>query len=297
MFLAGLAEKKKKQEKKNGYEAMGMSLGMCFGAAVGTIFPEYIGVTLSMGMLVGLLVGMCVKNCEEDTNEFLPKGGLEGSRMSSLLKSTRNTRALPTGTLRYIRSDYPGNLSDEEVSWLRKNGVTTIIDLREKTEYAQKPCRLETESGFTYYHLPVTGGGVVPESPDSVADAYIKMIDGQMERIICVILKAERNVLYFCGAGKDRTGVVSAILLKQLGFSDSVIIEDYMKTKDNLLDFLKAFAAEHPEVNIHTILPREENIKKVLAALSQIEEKAQSVFTGEADIKKRNIGSNLEVYK
>ena len=55
--------------------------------------------------------------------------------------------------------------------------------------------------------------------------------------------------------------------------------------------------AEHPEVNIHTILPREENIKKVLAALSQIEEKAQSVFTGEADIKKRNIGSNLEVYK
>ena len=44
------------------------------------------------------------------------------------------------------------------------------------------------------------------------------------------------------------------------------------------LSFLKAFAAEHPEVNIHTILPREENIKKVLAALSRIEEKAQSVF-------------------
>ena len=35
VFFAGLAEKKKKQEKKNGYEAM--------------------------GMLVGLLVGMCVK--------------------------------------------------------------------------------------------------------------------------------------------------------------------------------------------------------------------------------------------
>ena len=60
-FVTGRAGTKKKQEKKNGYEAMGMSLGMCFGAAVGTIFPEYIGVTLSMGMLVGLLVGMCVK--------------------------------------------------------------------------------------------------------------------------------------------------------------------------------------------------------------------------------------------
>ena len=36
-----------------------MSLGMCFGAAVGAIFPEYIGVTLSVGVLIGLVVGMC----------------------------------------------------------------------------------------------------------------------------------------------------------------------------------------------------------------------------------------------
>ena len=61
VFFAGRAGKKKKGEKENGYEAMGMSLGMCFGAAVGAIFPEYIGITLSMGMLIGLLVGMCVK--------------------------------------------------------------------------------------------------------------------------------------------------------------------------------------------------------------------------------------------
>ena len=44
------------------------------------------------------------------------------------------------------------------------------------------------------------------------------------------------------------------------------------------LSFLKAFAAEHPEVNIHTILPREENIKKVSAALSQIEEKRKVAY-------------------
>ena len=59
VFFAGWAEKKQKREKENGYEAMGMSLGMCFGAAVGAIFPECIGITLSMGMLVGLVIGMC----------------------------------------------------------------------------------------------------------------------------------------------------------------------------------------------------------------------------------------------
>ena len=59
VFCAGRAEKKKKQEKENGYEAMGMSLGMWVGGAVGAIFQEYIGVTLSMGILTGLVIGMC----------------------------------------------------------------------------------------------------------------------------------------------------------------------------------------------------------------------------------------------
>ena len=39
--------------------------------------------------------------------------------MSSLLKSTMNTRALPIGSMRYIRSDFPGNLSDDEVKVLK----------------------------------------------------------------------------------------------------------------------------------------------------------------------------------
>ena len=59
VFFASRAGKKNKGEKENGYEAMGISLGMCFGAAVGAIFPEYIGVTLSVGMLTGLVIGMC----------------------------------------------------------------------------------------------------------------------------------------------------------------------------------------------------------------------------------------------
>ena len=89
-----------------------------------------------------------------------------------------------------------------------------------------------------------------------------------MDNIIQTILDAKSNVLYFCGAGKDRTGVVSAILLKKLGFDDQTIIDDYMKTKDNLLDFLTNYVHQHPQVNINTILPNEANIRKVLDTLS-----------------------------
>ena len=60
------------------------------------------------------------------------------------------------------------------------------------------------------------------------------MLDTQMDKIIDTILSAKHNVLFFCGAGKDRTGVVSAVLLKKLGYDDKTIIDDYMKTKENL---------------------------------------------------------------
>ena len=184
--------------------------------------------------------------------------------MSSLLKSTLNTRALPTGDLRYIRSDFPGNLSDDEVLWLVNNNITTIVDLREEKEYKAKPCRLETEKGFTFFHMPVTGGGDTPSSPEAVAETYLGMLDAQMDTIISTIMNANTNVMYFCGAGKDRTGVVSAVMLKKLGYSDQVIVDDYMETKENLMGFLTAYVKEHPEVDIKIIIPNSENIKKVL---------------------------------
>ena len=54
--------------------------------------------------------------------------------MGSIFKSTLNTRYLPTGDMRYIRSDFPDNLSDREMEWLIENDVTTIVDLREEKE-------------------------------------------------------------------------------------------------------------------------------------------------------------------
>ena len=188
--------------------------------------------------------------------------------MASLFKSTLNTRALPTGDNRFIRSDYPGKLTDKEVEWLYQNNITTVVDLREEKEYSEKPCRLEAEEGFTYYHLPVTGGGDAPASPDEVEASYLRMIDEQMEKIIATIMNADSNCMYFCTAGKDRTGVVSAIILKKLGYSDRVIIDDYMETKDNLSELLNEYVTKHPEVDIKTIIPNEDNIKKVLKQLS-----------------------------
>lgn len=185
--------------------------------------------------------------------------------MGSLLRSTLNTRALPVGGLRYIRSDAPLCLTEEEIQWLLDNHITTLVDLRSAQELEHKPCPLQDVAGFTYYHIPVTGGGDTPKSREHLYEVYRGMVDAQMDAILETILNAASNVMYFCTAGKDRTGVVSALLLKRLGISEEVIVEDYMKSKDNLLDMLTSYVKNHPEVDIDIIIPQEENIRQVLS--------------------------------
>lgn len=71
---------------------------------------------------------------------------------------------------------------------------------------------------------------------------------------------------FFCSAGKDRTGVVSAILLHRLGYSEDYIIADYMKSAESLKELLEAYA-KSGVADINVITPRPENIRGLLASL------------------------------
>jgi protein-tyrosine phosphatase len=85
--------------------------------------------------------------------------------MSSLFGSTRNTRVLKGGSidgLRYIRSDCPEKLCEEEIQWLIDNNVLTVVDLRQEHEAAANPCPLCGRPEFTYLSIPVTTGNIVP---------------------------------------------------------------------------------------------------------------------------------------
>lgn len=176
--------------------------------------------------------------------------------MGSLLKSTRNTRAILPDSLRFVRSDVPWRLADEEIRWLLTQNITTIVDLRTPEERLLKPCPLANDTRFRCYEMPVTGGGGIPSSVEDVSGSYIRMVDAQMEKIIGLIWNAPTNVLYFCNAGKDRTGVVSAILLCKAGMSREYIIRDYLESGDNLKSVLDSFARQSPEIDRAVITPQ-----------------------------------------
>lgn len=159
-----------------------------------------------------------------------------------------NTRAILPDSLKYIRSDVPHKITAAEIQWLIENNITTIIDLREESERLQKKCPLIDNSSFNYICLPVTGGNTIPETVEVVSKSYIQMADSNMDKIIETILDTETNIMYFCNAGKDRTGVVSAILLCKLGYDREYIISDYIQSAENLHEMLEDFSSQRPEI-------------------------------------------------
>ena len=152
----------------------------------------------------------------------------------SLFEYTKNSGTIIHGNLRFIRSDVPTCLTKKERQWMIDNNIITIVDLREEIEQYQKPCPLKNDSAFNYFSMPVKGGNAVPVSRDEVVLSYINMVDDTMDNIVNTILNADSNVMYFCNAGKDRTGVVTAIILSRLGYEKQYIVNDYLLSAANL---------------------------------------------------------------
>ena len=176
--------------------------------------------------------------------------------MASLLTFTLNTRWLREGCTRYLRSDVPDRLSEKDILWLLEHDIRTVIDLRSQPETGKRPCPPKNHPDFTYYHRPVSNGDIVPLCPEDVPRSYHNMVNGQMAEILTIAESAPTGVLYFCNAGKDRTGVLSALLLRRMGAARQEIIDNYLITAENLREMLAEFVAKRPELSLNVVTPR-----------------------------------------
>ena len=140
-----------------------------------------------------------------------------------------------------IRSNCVTNLNDQEISQLLNMGFTTIIDLRCDQEIEKKHSVFNDNNKFQFYHIGLKGDGKIPNSKDEVLDSYIDILDGkkQIKEIFEILNESKGGVIYYCSAGKDRTGVVTACILKLLGAEDKDIVADYVASgvflKDNVI--------------------------------------------------------------
>lgn len=175
--------------------------------------------------------------------------------MVHIFEKTLNTRPIFENSLKFIRSDVPTEISENERQWLLANNIVTIVDLRTDEERARKGCPLIKDQRFSYHCFTLTGGDKVPPTVDDVPKSYIAMVDSQFDKLIEFLSNTDSNILYFCNAGKDRTGVVSAVLLYKTGAELEYIVEDYMKSKNNLENILNDFAQKYSDIDINVITP------------------------------------------
>ena len=192
----------------------------------------------------------------------------------SLLQSTRNTRDLGgyrtadgkcTCFHRIYRSDKLGTLSENDAQYLISHAITTIIDMRENDAVLKTPDVLPFQESFHYCHYPVEEGAAVPETAEAVPGTYFRIAcAGNIRQIFQAIADAEGGVLLHCSAGKDRTGVVSAILLLLCGVSENDIVEEYMLTRKCLWESFEKLSRETPVYDLNVVIPKEFYMREFL---------------------------------
>lgn len=192
----------------------------------------------------------------------------------SLLETTLNTRELggyQTKSGRYtkceklIRSDMQKYPSERDIAYLLEKHITTIIDMRGKIDVERAPSPFSRMEAFYYYNAPIEEGSRVPESVEAVPGSYMKIAtSANIVHVYRKIAHAPDGVLFHCSAGKDRTGVVSAILLLLAGVGDEDIIENYMMTKECNRERFALLHQKYPDIDMNIVIPREEYMIRFL---------------------------------
>jgi protein-tyrosine phosphatase len=156
---------------------------------------------------------------------------------------------------RLFRSDTLADLTAEDVRLVRGLGLAAVVDLRTSTELAQDGRGPLADEVPNYYHvsvLPDEEADYAETEPEDLAAMraryiwYLQNGSDRLARVIrCLGDQAGAPAVFHCAAGKDRTGVVAALVLGILGAPPGLIVEDYMLTQRCLAP-IRERAARHP---------------------------------------------------
>jgi protein-tyrosine phosphatase len=159
---------------------------------------------------------------------------------------------------RIYRSDSLHHLTDLDGGRLHTLGLRSALDFRAHDELIEVGIGRLGELDIRHVHLPTTDRAlhVMPRAdwtpPTSAAGVYLTMMEhGARAYAGALQALAEADALpavFFCMAGKDRTGVFSAVLLGLLGVPDADIVADYALTGDVIADIHARTRAATPSV-------------------------------------------------
>ena len=174
--------------------------------------------------------------------------------------NTRDLGSLPTRDgeetrwAAVIRSDYLNRLTERGRQALLDYGVETVIDLRSPQEVAKEPAIVIENRGrrLDYLNLPIEKYyphvGALIRQATSRGEVYCIILDhypDSVAEIMRAIVHARPGgIVIHCHGGKDRTGIVSALLLHLVGVPAELIAADYAESQVRLWPIDEKIRAE-----------------------------------------------------
>jgi protein-tyrosine phosphatase len=207
---------------------------------------------------------------------------VEGTLNFRELGGYRNAAGQTVRRGRVFRSDHLSDVTDAGLAAISELGIRTVVDLRFPTERASKPSRLPEGTRIVQTHPDgmeaadhtgflerIMSGEVTDYTVSDAANDYRRMLnDGAglvVETLSVIADPASGPVLFHCMAGKDRTGIAAALLLRILGVDDETIQRDYLLT------------------NPYRSAIRVEQMRPVVAAAGSTVERVQAMFTANCE--------------
>ena len=155
-----------------------------------------------------------------------------------------------------VRGDNACRLSPAGWRALHEHGVRTVLDLRADDELLEdppgdlplQPLRLSLFGQLDAEYLRELEERLRPLPPEEqVREFYLDALARHRARIASAVgLVADAppgGVLVHCAAGKDRTGLVVAVLLRLAGVPVEEVVEDYAESEANLEALAEAWRA------------------------------------------------------
>jgi protein tyrosine/serine phosphatase len=144
-----------------------------------------------------------------------------------------------------------GTLSPAGREAMVAHGIRTVIDLRSQEEVDETPSPFR--EGLAYRHAPFAAArtmGLHRAAADGTMSDELRRLavpGGGLAAAVSAIAESEPGMVIHCLAGRDRTGIVVAVVLSAIGVPDEDIVADYVASDAELASDYVRFLAENPD--------------------------------------------------
>jgi protein-tyrosine phosphatase len=133
-----------------------------------------------------------------------------------------------------FRADGLSELTEPDLGTMRELGIRTVVDLRSGQEVEQSRFNVDAHP-VTFHHFPfiesLPNAEDFERAPGFLGTQYTEMLDVATPQIVGALsaLAADEALpaVFHCTAGKDRTGLLSALVLSLLGVPEDTVVADY----------------------------------------------------------------------